>query len=1109
MSVAWTKNGDNEYLVESKEHLLQIMNKGALYTDAGDAPTDYWASSYLQTSDIDLKDDHASIVPIGNETAQFTGEYDGARFQIMNWSYVVEELTHAGLFGYCGGGTVLRHIRLSGTWTLAPCLYSGFAAGYLVSSTMYDVAGDFAVGTSLNGNGTGWNSGTMIGRALSSSLHGVSVGGTVEFGSSTDGYTSGLIGFVTGGTSVNMCRNIASFPNGITGNICGGIIAYADNGTLDSCLNGMTGDIVATTEAGGIIGRTDNAVQMDSVVNSMTGDLNAQQRSGGIIAMVYLYDNKWLSASKLLNYMKGDIVGPDDAGGLVGTLHTTADVVDTVVTNSVVAMQGSVANAVVSAATGFTPSEVEVSVDTSFGMTFTTDAYGSATMVVDDALVYHPQFTDLPYVDMSGTDPDGNVYDWDFVFANIGGKFDHYTHLSVHTAEVSAPFHTDFGLGESNSVVYLTYANVDEKSLYTDSSLSISDTTAEIAFDYAKSVIVYGTPDPSETVVWTKSADGRFEVATKQHLLQLMSAGTRYTDLGDHPKEYWSSSYVETADIDLVDDHASITPIGNDTTRFTGEYDGARFQIMNWSYSGTETFTGLFGCCWEGCVLKHIRLSGAWSLLRNSLNTRSGFLVGYLYKISVDDVEANFDAGTVIQGNSSVGVLIGRSDHSLCHKLTLRGTVDSVEGTDDVGGLVGHLSGDLSDFEHCRNLATFPTGIISGDYAGGIMGTCMKSAFSKCLNAMQGDLSASNGAGGICGHFNLASMNDAVVNSMVGNVTGTNFAGGIFGKVTVTERYPLSGTRILNYMKGDVVGPSGAGGIMGTCIDSGSVPGDIEITKSVVAMQGNVTQSVRGTENFTPSVIEVTVDTSFGMAYTSNDYGSATMVVDDSLVYHPQFTDLPYIDMSGTDADGFLYAWDFVFGNVGGKYPEYTHLSAHTGVVSAPYLTDFGLGESNTVVYLTYANTDTNTLFHSASLAIVETAAATVTILAGPPVKGDFFFAEENVYDITEAGADVAAAVNGLFATGDRVAVTVNSAPTKTTFVNRGGQIDIAGANAILLPFDPAVADGQDATFTLSDATSVDVGFDQASGNIVVDGTTYSHGDYFVMDGQKVSVFDI
>ena len=59
--------------------------------------------------------------------------------------------------------------------------------------------------------------------------------------------------------------------------------------------------------------------------------------------------------------------------------------------------------------------------------------------------------------------------------------------------------------------------------------------TAIIAFDHTKSQVVYVTPDPAGTLAWTKNGDGKFEVASAQHLLQLMSEGTLYTDLRDHP----------------------------------------------------------------------------------------------------------------------------------------------------------------------------------------------------------------------------------------------------------------------------------------------------------------------------------------------------------------------------------------------------------------------------------------------------------------------------------------------------------------------------------------------------------------------------------------------
>lgn len=177
-------------------------------------------------------------------------------------------------------------------------------------------------------------------------------------------------------------------------------------------------------------------------------------------------------------------------------------------------------------------------------MFFDTNDYGSATIVVDDA---HPAFTDLPYIDLSGTDPDGTEYEWDSSYANIGGKYDEYTHLSVHaTSEILVPLSTTFGAVSVDSV-YLTYAHADEESLFIDPSLTIVETAAEVVFNHAKSAVMHGTPTPATTLLWVKDADGNFEVGTKQLLLQIMNKGVLFTDLGDCSTKYWTHHYVQTA----------------------------------------------------------------------------------------------------------------------------------------------------------------------------------------------------------------------------------------------------------------------------------------------------------------------------------------------------------------------------------------------------------------------------------------------------------------------------------------------------------------------------------------------------------------------------------
>ena len=978
-SVTWTKNVENQYEVSTKEHLLQVMNQGSLFTDEGDAPTDYWSSSYVQTGDIDLVGDHASIVPIGNDTTNYTGAYDGGAFKISNWSYN-QYGDYVGLFGYAVGAT-LKNIRLSGVWIINSGKYSGFIVGNCKSSTIYDVEGDFLEGTFL-GDGTSDNGsdtfrGTLIGLCVTTSVFGATVRGMVDSvlipTESNTTYAGGVVGFLASDSSLSMARNLATFPSGISASYAGGITGHLSKTVLSNGLNAMKGDLVGTYTSAGIAGRTFANCEVESVVNAMTGNITGNI-TGGIIGHVYAIEAAGLTASKMLNYMQGDIGdGTDEReGGLVGQIYKFGSITtDVVIEKSVVAMRGNVKQSV-RGDEKFTPSVVEVTVDTSFGMTYDANDYGTATMVVDDALVYHPSFTDLPYFKLEGTDAGGTQYDWDFVYGNIGAKYPKHTHLSVHTtAMVSAPLPTEFS-GVDGAQTYLTYAHADNKSLCIDSSLSIVETTAEIAFDYDKSQVLYGTPDPSETLMWTTNDNGEYEVATKEHLIQLMSEGGMYTDMGDHPTNYWSSSFVQTSDIDLVADQASTVPIGNDTTNFTGTYDGGLFEIKNWSFASDPlTYAGLFGCCTNGAVLKRIRLSGVCTISGDY--THAGFACALLQDSEASDIEANFAYGTEMGGGAITngGSLIGSVSSGSCSYMTVSGSLvigGEVSQVENAGGLFGSLKSSTTA-TMCRNSATFPGGITATVNAGGVVGLMWSSTLTKCSNAMAGDLHGLR-CGGICACVINTCTVDLLVNSMTGKAVASNYAGGLFGYIYMEDEADLfTATRLLNFMRGDVLGPSGAGGVVGNLYRV-SASADVSISKTLVAMQGSVENAVRGSETFVPSVIDVSVDTSFGMFFDGNDYGTmSNVVVDDAFVYHPSFTDLPYFKLDN---------WEFLFPNIGGKYEKYTHLTAHTAQVTYPLYADFGLDALNDTVYLTFANEDESSLYANASLTVVDTTAAVV-----------------------------------------------------------------------------------------------------------------------------------
>lgn len=517
MSVAWIKNDSDQYEVFSAQHLLQIMNRGELYTDTGDPPVDYWGNNYVQTVDIDLASDHASIVCIGNGTTSFQGGYDGNLFKISNWTYV-QEVEHAGLFGYVANGAI-RRVRLAGAWGVSNCSeYVGFLAGYLKDSTVYDTEGDFSTGTTIdNGPVSGGIMGTLVGTVDGGTLYGAVVKGTVDIEHSYTGYHGGIIGSLAGSTDIAMCKNVATFPSGITGGRVGGIVGISKvDGSLRVCKNAMIGYVSGTTGTGGICGAIeadqDITIQSHSLVNSMTRNLNGNGGYvGGIFGYLYPKSNPMVLTG-LINYMSGDIVANADtsAAGIVGYLNKSGSG-DTSITNSIVAMNGTVHNAV-RGDEAFTPSLVEVSVDTAFGMAYTSDDYASDTPL--EGYTTNPTFTELPYVLLTGTDPDGKGYASEVVFANLAGNLSYsdYTHLTIHTNNPEAPFYADLGLSETNTDAYLTYANLAKKALYVDGSLSVAGTTATVVYDHSASTVLYGTapvitcdPRPLNVFVYTSA----------------------------------------------------------------------------------------------------------------------------------------------------------------------------------------------------------------------------------------------------------------------------------------------------------------------------------------------------------------------------------------------------------------------------------------------------------------------------------------------------------------------------------------------------------------------------------------------------------------------------
>lgn len=481
MSVTWTLTSDGKYKVESAEHLLQIMNQGSLFTDTGSFPTDYWASSYIQTDNIDLLDHHANIIPIGSGNLyRFSGEYDGDRYEISNWTCTG---VYCGLFGYADGCKIER-VRLSGVWVITGTTYGGFLCGYANTSTsIYDIEGDFSPGTSLTTTSTtASNVSTSVGGLVGylrsgSDAYGLTVKGTIDVITSLKS-AGGVIGTVYE-APVTMVRNLATFVSGVTGSFAGGVIGSAYITTITRLLNGMTGDVSGTGLIGGIIGQAGVDVTLDRVVNSMIGDIlvdGSNDAVGGIVGRASPSATGGFTAARLLNYMTGDISLSSGSGGIVG-ISTNENVS---LSLSISAMNGAVTDSIFGRWTAIPTLFTALSVD-SFGMTSTADT--NNTFVPSDSLLLnHPDLTtlgsgleSLPYFEMTGTDPDGTSYDWDFIYGNVGGNpsYQLYSHLVLHKGDIVHPLLVDLDIPENNTTVYTTLVNYTNDEAANHNSLTI------------------------------------------------------------------------------------------------------------------------------------------------------------------------------------------------------------------------------------------------------------------------------------------------------------------------------------------------------------------------------------------------------------------------------------------------------------------------------------------------------------------------------------------------------------------------------------------------------------------------------------------------------------
>ncbi len=183
------------------------------------------------------------------------------------------------------------------------------------------------------------------------------------------------------------------------------------------------------------------------------------------------------------------------------------------------------------------------------------------------------------------------------------------------------------------------------------------------------------------------------------------------------------------------------TPIGTDSSKYTGTFDGNGHTISGLYINSTAANTGLFGCIGTNAVVKNLTLAD--SVIRSTKNY-TGAITGYID-----------DAASVTN----------------CH------TKNSVQVTAAkfTGGIVGYQD-DTSTLTRCSNAAE----VTGANNVGGISGyNWSKSSASLTDSYNRGSVSGSNLVGGICAQIYIGGTVSDVYN--LGTVQATGTAGGITG----------------------------------------------------------------------------------------------------------------------------------------------------------------------------------------------------------------------------------------------------------------------------------------------------------------------------------------
>lgn len=286
-----------------------------------------------------------------------------------------------------------------------------------------------------------------------------------------------------------------------------------------------------------------------------------------------------------------------------------------------------------------------------------------------------------------------------------------------------------------------------------------------------------------------KDADGFYLIYTKEQLETFRNIVNNTLTSDEIKNNYVADSSAKGKlmnNIDLKgDENNQWTPIGNQSQKYIGTFDGNGHKISGLYIDSTSNNQGLFGFVDKGGNIKNLGIDGTVKG-----KNRVGGIVGY----TCGTVSNCYNTGN-ISGDSSIGGVVGYGKSACITDCYNIGIISGIGNSSYIGGVVGWVY-EGSRLKNCYN-----TGNISGIglFTGGIVGWLGsgESSLENCYNT--GNVSGmSRYIGGIVGNSKGKIINCYNIGSVSAkSESDAKYIGGIVGSndfFDLTNCYYLKGT---------------------------------------------------------------------------------------------------------------------------------------------------------------------------------------------------------------------------------------------------------------------------------------------------------------------------